>query len=139
MYSLKSKWCIKFLDLLKQSVSSQDSNPPTSALSLESCPTQQHKGIAPALPPHPAHQLPTLCHWAGKRTKNHLEKHPGQVLSSIQINAAMKAIYWGEAEPADLAGVHSGSTLLRVLPHAGTEAPLGPTDLGLRREGSTGR
>lgn len=38
---MKFQWCIKFLDSLKQLLSSQEMNPSAVSVSLESCPTQQ--------------------------------------------------------------------------------------------------
>lgn len=84
---MKFKWCTKFLDYLKQSLSSQNDNPSAFALSLESCPTQHQKGIAPVYPA----PLPALCRWAGRGAKNSSRKAPSQVLSSIQINAIQES------------------------------------------------
>lgn len=84
---MQFKWCTKFLDYLKQSLSSQNDNPSAFALSLESCPTQHQKGIAPAyLAP-----LPALCHWAGRGAKNSARKAPSQVLGSIRISAIQES------------------------------------------------
>lgn len=134
MYSLKCKWCVKFLGSLKQSLSSQARNP--SALTQWS-PVPFNSNEELNLTYSPAPYLHALCHWHGEEQRTHPEKHLNQVLSSIQINVAQESPpLGGEVEPADLLGVHSGSILLRALPHA--EAALGPTDLGLRRERSTG-
>lgn len=80
---MKFKWCTKFPDFLKRSLSSQNSSPSAFALSLESCPTQHQKGIAPAYPTPP----PTLAPLGKKKGKELISKAPSQVLSSIQISA----------------------------------------------------
>lgn len=74
-----------------------------------------------------------------ERSKELIQKNtPTRSSASYQSTLPRKALLWGEVEPAAQPGVHSGSTLLRALPHAAAKAALGPADLGLRREGSAG-
>lgn len=90
MYLMKSKWCRKFLVALKQSLSSQDGNPPTSALT-SALPHPAAKGncTCPTSPTPP--HLPTCCPWAGRGAKNSSRKapHPGPQLR--KINAAQES------------------------------------------------
>lgn len=89
---MKFKWCTKFLDYLKQSLSSQNDNPSALpshlSLALPSIKKELHLSISPHSPPSAAGQA--------EEQRTHLEKHPARSSAPYKSMPSRKALPWGE-------------------------------------------